>query len=887
MHWIAETWRRFAFVWRQSRFLGDLSEEMRAHLDEQIEELVASGMPAEEARLEAQRGFGNALLLRDESRDVWGFQWLETLLQDLRYGGRQLRRNPGFTAVAVVALALGIGANTAIFSVVNAVVLRPLPIHQPGRVVVVHDQFTRLGLPSIGVSVPDFADLSRRTDIFESTAVLSDRSFSLTGSGQPERLAAFLVNSAFFPLMGVKPLLGRWFFPSEDKPGASHVAIINEGLWRGAFGSDPKLIGKSITLDGENYTVVGIMPSSFQLPNMAPDLWAPLALTPAQLDPTKERGHQWLYMLARLRPTVTLAQAQTAMDSMARRFMREYPDNFPAHIGYGIKVVPLLADLIGNTGKFLFVLLAAVGFVLLIACANVANLTLARASTRSREMAVRVALGAGRVRIVRQLLTESVLLALIGGALGLLLALWGVDLLRTIGPKNVPRLNKADIDGTVLAFTAAIAVITGVLFGLAPGFEAFQSNLHETLKEGGRSGSAGVARERVRSLLVIGEFALTLVLLTGGVLMVESFVHLLEVNPGFDPQNVLTMQITLSDAQYSKPSQIAGFYDALLERVSHLPGVKAAGAVDVLPFSDFGNSGGFHIEGEPVRSGALLPHADVRRVMPGYFRTLRIPLRRGRAFTEPDAASSPNVAIIDDVLAKQYWPEQNPIGHRVAMASDSRSPQWYTVVGIVGNVRNRGFSAPRKGVLYFPLAQMPKLHMSLVIRTASNPEGIASAVRKVAASIDRQQPVYGVETMEQYVSESVSNQRLAVTLLAAFSVLALILAAVGIYGVISYFVSQRTHEIGIRVAMGARKSDVFRLVVGHGMVLAVAGVGIGIVGALALTRAMSSLLYGVSPTNLLTFAAVSLLLTGVGLLACYIPARRATKVDPIVALRYE
>lgn len=808
-----------------------------------------------------------------------------TILQDLRFGWRMLARNPGFTAVAIIALALGIGANTAIFSVVNAVVLRPLPIHQPGRVVAIHDHFTQIGLPSIGVSAPDFADISKRKDIFESTAVLSAHSFNLIGSGQPERLEGFQVSGQFFPLMGVKPILGRWFLPSEDKPGASHVAIISEGLWKGAFGSDAKLIGKSIALDGENYTVVGIMPASFRLPNMTPDVWTPLALTPAQLDPVKERDHQWLTMLARLRPSVTIAQAQTAMNGIAHRLMREYPNYFPAHIGYGIKVVQLLPDLIGNTGKFLFVLLAAVGFVLLIACANVANLMLARASARSREIAVRVALGAGRLRIMRQLLTESVLLALIGGALGLLIAVWGVDLLKTIGPKNVPRLNKADLDGVVLAFTAAVALLTGILFGLAPAFEASRSNLHETLKEGGRSGSASAGRQRIRSLLVIGEVALTLVLLVGGVLMIKSFAHLLDVNPGFDAHNVLTMQLALSPTQYSKPPQITGFYDALLDRVSHLPGVEAAGAVDVLPFSDRGNSGTFFIEGEPMRSGAIYPHADVRRVMPGFFRTLRVPLERGRIFTEADTASAPHVAIIDDVLAKTYWPKQNPIGHRVRMYSET--PEWYTVVGIVGNVRNRGFSAPRKGVLYFPLAQRPKQHMSLVIRTASSPESVADAVRQAVASIDPQQPVYDVKTMEQYVSESVSDQRLAVFLLAVFAGLALILAAVGIYGVISYSVSQRTHEIGIRMALGAQRRDILQMVLRQGLWLALLGAGAGILAALGLTRLMASILYGVKPSDPFTFVMVSLVLIAVALAACYIPARRAAKVDPMTALRYE
>lgn len=810
---------------------------------------------------------------------------MREMLQDLRFGWRMLAGNPGFTAVAIIALALGIGANTAIFSVVNAVALRPLPIHQPGRVVAVHERFTQIGLPSIGVSAPDFADISRLTNIFQNTAVLSSRNFNLTGAGRPERVNGFLVSRDFFQLIGVKPILGRWLLPSEDKPGAGRVAVLSEGLWKGAFGADPHIIGKTITLDGENFTVVGVMPASFDLPNMMPDLWTPLALTPAQLDPVKERDHQWLYMLARLRPGVTMVQAQTALNSVVSRLMREYPNFFPPHIGYGMNVVQLLPDLIGNTGKFLFVLLAAVGFVLLIACSNVANLMLARATARSREMAVRAALGAGRLRIVRQLLTESVLLAAIGGAIGLVLAVWGVELLKTIGPSNVPRLNKATVDGTVLAFTAVAALVAGILFGLVPALDASKPNLHETLKEGGRSGSAGAGRQRLRNLLVIGEVALTLVLLVGCFLMIESFNHLLNVNPGFDPHNVLTLQMTLPDTQYSKPAQITGFYNTLLNRVAHLPGVESAGAVDVLPFSQFGNSGSFNIEGQPPRAGLILPHADVRRIMPGFFSTLRVPLKRGRVFTDGDTASSLHVAIIDDVLAREYWPKQDPIGHRVAMISST--PQWYTVVGIVGNVRNRGFSAPRKGVLYFPLAQWPKTHMSLVIRTASDPGGIAGAVRQAVASIDRQQPVYGVKTMEQYVSESVTDQRLAVFLLAAFAALALILAAVGIYGVISYSVSQRTHEIGVRAALGAQQGDILKMVLRQGLWLALLGAGAGIVAALGLTQLMASVLYEVKPSDPLAFVVVAPVLIAVALLACYVPARRATKVDPTIALRHE
>jgi predicted permease len=803
---------------------------------------------------------------------------MSTLLQDLRFGWRQLAGNPGFTAIAVIALALGIGANTAIFSVVNAVILRPLPIHQPSRVVVIHDRFTKLGLPSIPVSAPDFVDLTRRKDIFANTAALAGGNDNLTSSSHPERLKDLVVSSGFFPLMGVKPLLGRWLLPSEDRPGADHVVVISEGLWKRVFGSDPKLVGKSITMDGEDYTVVGIMPSSFQLPQIETDLWTPLALTPAQLDPAKQHDHQWLYMLARLEPGVTIAQTQAVMNVISHRFMQQY--KIPPNIGYGISVVPLLTDLIGNTGKFLFLLLAAVGFVLLIACANVANLTLARASTRSREMAVRAALGANRLRIVRQLLTESLILASLGAVLGLWLAVWGVDLLKAIGPENVPRLHQAGIDTWVLAFTAAIALVTGILFGLAPALQSSNINLQESLKEGGRSGSAGVMRQRLRALLVIGEVALTLMLLAGSALMIKSFIRLLDANPCFDPHNVLTMQISLPSQRYSKESQITGFYESVLRRVSRLPGVMAAGAVQVLPFSGMLNAGDLNVEGRTYRP-AETPHPSFSAVMPGYFRAMRIPVREGRVFSASDLSESgPRVVTVDEALAKIAWRHSDPIGHRVSL--DGKS--WFTVVGVVGSVKVRGFSGPQKGTLYIP---RPSSYMSLVIRTASARLPIVQAVRHAVASVDAQQPVFGVEAMDQYISESVSDQRVAAFLLGIFAALALLLAAIGIYGVISYAVTQRTHEIGIRMALGASKQDVLRLVLRQSITLTLVGVGIGIVAALGLTRLMASLLYQVKPTDPATYLAVSVVLVTVALAASYIPARRAMKVNPVEALRYE
>lgn len=814
---------------------------------------------------------------------------MSMLLQDLKYGTRALARSPGFAAVAIITLALGIGANTAIFSVVNAVVLNPLPFHDPGRVVAVHERYTQLGLARIGVSGPDFEDIGRREDVFARTAVMTGASFDLAGAGRPEHLDGLLVSGGFFPLFGVRPIAGRWLLPSDDQPGASHAVVISEGLWRSAFGSNANVPGRGITLNGQTYTVVGVMPASFRVGSDNTDAWAPLALTPAQLDPVKERGHQWLYMVARLQPGVTLARAQAALDSVTRQFMRQYPNEFPPKIGFGIRAVPLSADLIGKTGTYLFVLLAAVGFVLLIACANVANLMLGRTSARSKEIAVRTALGATRGRIVRQVLTESVLLAVAGGALGLWIGVWGVYGLKAIARNQVPRLSEAGMDGHVLLFTAAVALLAAILFGLTPALRASGADLHESLKEGGRTESAGAARQRLRSLLVISEVSLTLVLLAGAVLMMKSLVRLLEVNPGFDPHHVLTLRVSLPASRYSTPSRITAFYEEVLKRAAALPGVKAAGGVSELPFSNRVSSGSFRIEGRPFSSGVVLPHADAREVTPGFFTALRIPLRQGRTFSDGDTATAPKVAVVDDVLAQTYWPKQNPIGERVMfpLGPNANGGTWYRVVGIVGNVRNRGFSAPRKGVLYFPEAQRPFLSLSLVIRTGSLPAKIANAVRAVVAGVDSEQPVYEVKTMDQYVSGSVSDHRLDVFLLGIFALLALTLAAVGIYGVISYDVTQRTREIGIRMALGAHRRDVLRLVLQKGTRLALIGAGIGVGVSVTLMRFMTALLYGVKPADPETLIAASIVLVAVALLACYIPARRATKVDPVVALRHE
>jgi putative ABC transport system permease protein len=814
---------------------------------------------------------------------------MEIFWKDVRYTLRILRSHLGFTTVAVIALALGIGANTAIFSVVNGVLLRPLPIADPDRVVVVHERFTAIGLPSIGVSAPDFVDIGALKDVFESTAVVSGDNYNLTGADKPERLNGVTVTSEFFQLLGVKPILGRWLLPEEDKPGANRSIVLAHGVWKRLFASDPNIIGKQVSLNGQNFAVVGVMPASFIIPFARTDLWTPLALTQSQMDPVAERGHQWLFMLARLKPGVSVEKGQSALNILAKRNAEKYPNNFPAQIGWGIFITPILQDIVGNTERALAVLLAAVGLVLLIACANVANLMLARASSRYREIAIRTALGAGRMRIIRQLLTECVILALIGGGLGLLFAVWGVDALRRLGPTNLPRLADITIDGWVLGFTFAVSCVAGLLFGLAPALQSARSNVHESLKEGGRGGAtAGTHRQRIRGLLVVSEVALAMVLLVAAGLLIRSFTRLIEVHPGFDPHNVLTMQLSLPQSKYAKAPQVAAFYQQLLERIASLPGVEAAGATSGLPLSGSGqSSGSFTIQGRVPTKGDPAPHADQRIIAPDYFRAMHIPLLRGRYISDSDGASAPQVVVIDDVLAKTYWPGQDPLGRKVTQNDPQKGP-FQTVVGIVANVQHRALDVAPKGVMYYPHAQSVAANMmSLVVRTRGEPTTLAAAIRGEVQAIDPNQPVYEIKTMDQYLTESVAANRFSVQLLALFAGVALVLAAVGIYGVMSYSVTQKTHEIGIRMALGARQADVLREVVGKGMSLVLAGVGAGLVCAAIVTRLMSSLLFGVSATDPLTFAAVAIVLSAVAMLACYVPARRATRVDPVVALRYE
>ncbi len=806
---------------------------------------------------------------------------METLWQDLRYGARMLTRNPGFTAVAVLTLALGIGANTALFSVIDAVLLRPLPYADSDELVVVwesHDGERN------SISIPNFDDWRDQNRVFSHIALFRGRNYNLTGTDQPERLRAGVASGSFFRLLGVEPLLGRAFQPKDDRAGAERVVVLSYGLWHRRFASDPAVVGQAITLDGDLHTVIGVMPPGFRHPDIdRAQMWLPVSFDTQYMLARESRGNHSYQAVARLAPGVSLPQARAEMQTIARRLEQDHPDS---NTGTGALVFPLLEELVENVRPALLVLLAGVGLVLLIACANLTNLLLARAAGREKEIAIRAALGAGRTRLLRQLLTESLLLAVLGGLLGVLLALWGVDLLVRLAPGNIPRLEQVGINAPVLGFTLLLSLATGLFFGLAPALQSSRPDLHHSLKEGGRT-SAAAGRRRLRSLLVVAEVALSLMLLIGAGLLLRSFVRLLDVNLGFQPANVLTARVSLPDAAYPEDEDVAAFQQEVLRRLESLPGVHSAGLVTPLPLSGAQIAVGITIEGKPEPPPGEGPYARFRSVGGDYFRTLGIPLLRGRAFTSADTQAAPRVAVINQTLARLNWPGEDPLGKRVAIGDPAEGAPWRTVVGLVPDVKYRSLEHEPEPEMYVPGAQSPMDWIYFVVRTEGDPVSLAPALRQQIASLDPNLPVFAVGTLEQLVTRSVGQRRFTMLLLGSFAALALLLAVVGIYGVMSYAVSRRTHEIGIRVALGAQRDDILKLVGGQGMALALLGVGLGLAGAFAVTRFLSSLLFGITPTDPLTFAGVAFVLAAVALLACYLPARRATRVDPMVALRYE
>jgi len=812
---------------------------------------------------------------------------MSTLLEDLRYALRLFRKTPGFTAVAVFALALGIGANTAIFSVVDAVLLRPLPYKDPSRLVKVWTRFEGIGLPNNRnwVSAPEFMDFRALGKSFSHIAAISGDTANVSAGGVPERVEAALVSPSFFPLLGVEAQRGRVFLSEEDQPGRDNVVLLGDGLWRRRFGADPNVVGRKLTISGRSFLVVGILPPGFRYPAEA-EIWAPLAFSNDDLSPGS-RGSHGLEVLARIKPELSLAQAHADMDAVARRMQELHPEYPYRQYGFGLIITPLLEEMVGDTKTALGILMGAVGLVLLIACANVANLLVARASTREREIAIRTAVGAGRWRIVRQLLTESVILGLGGGAAGLLLAQWGLRMLATIGAASFPRVADARLNGFVLAFTMLISIGTGLLFGLAPALQISHVT-HEALKEGGRGTTAGRVSERMRRMLVVLEIAWSLVLLAGSGLLLKSFARLMDVDPGFRPEGVLTMRLSLPDAKYPKEPQVRAFYREVVERVAKLPGVEAAGLVSALPLSGTGGSGTTTVDSRAVSGPDASPEADWRPVTPGYFKALGISLVGGRYFEDRDTETSAPVAIVDETLARTYWPNEDAVGKRLKRGGAASTNPWMTIVGVVRHVRYRTLEAQSRVTLYWPHAQNPYSSMSLALRTSSpEPSALAATVQREILAIDPDQPVYKVRTMGELMADSVARRRFAMLLLALFAVVALVLAAVGIYGVMSFSVTQRAHEMGIRLALGASRGSVFRLILGQSLSLTLAGVALGLAGSLVMAGLISSLLFNVKPRDPLTFSLVAVLLSLVALMASYLPARKATKVDPVVSLRYE
>ena len=804
-----------------------------------------------------------------------------TLWQDVRYGARMLAKRKGFTLVAVSALALGVGANTAIFSVVNAVVLRPLPFADPDRLVKIYVTDARRGVTKYPASYLNFADWRAQNTSFEAIAAHASTGAAVRVGELPESVEGVYVSADLFRALGARPLMGRALLPEDEAPG-SRVVVVSHEMWRKRFNSDPGIVGRQVAFDGEPTTVVGVMPEGFRFPVevVGPEYWQPLD---PKSEANLERGQNYLSVFGRLKPGVTPAQAQAEMATIAARLEQQHAEE---NAGRGVNLVPLHEDIVGDVRPALLVLLGAVGCVLLIACANVANLTLARAASRSREIAVRSALGASRWRVARQLLTESLLLSLVGGLAGLLLALWGVEALAAAIPADIPRAAEIGIDPAVLLFTLGVALLTGVVFGLAPALRASKSDLNESLKEGSRGSTEGFRGNRLRGLLVVFEVALSLVLLVGAGLLIRSFFELRAVRPGFDPQNLLTAGIGLPPNKYGDEASQAAFFKQVLERVAHLPGVKSVGGIEPLPMSGNNWSTAVTVDGRPAPPPGQRQRTQTRVVSPDYFRAMGIPLLRGRFITEQDTAESPKVVVVSESFARQVFPGEEAVGKRV---KPTLAPNFMAeIVGVVGDVKHGALDEAVTPELYASYRQAPQPFLALVVRAEpAVTAGLTNSVREAVLQVDPNQPLYNVKTMEELLSDSVARRRFNMALLAVFAGIALALAAVGVFGVMSYSVTRRTHEIGIRVALGAQRRDVVRLIVGQGMALVGAGVALGLACALALSRLIAGLLYGVSASDPVIYSAVALTLAAVALAACYLPARRATRVDPMIALRHE
>jgi predicted permease len=905
--WKDEIRRRLAPLRLPAHREASLTEELGQHLDDHYRDLVAAGMPDAEARSTALAGIERHELMRELRRveapvraeppiaDTGSGRIAAGLLQDLRYATRMLRRRPGFTAVAVLTLALGIGANTAVFSIVNAVLLRPPPYAQPERLVKIWGRYSKEGIPQNWISEPEWWDMREALRSFSSMAAYATGGgANLTRDGsQPLRVTTTVATAGLFPLLGVQPLLGRVFTAEDDQPGRDRVVVLDYGFWTSQLAGDRSAVGRTIQLNGQAYTVIGVLPRGFAFGGDA-ELWLPLGLDRAK---PNGRGSHYLEVIARLAPGVSLAQAGAELDGFVGRMATQYPRNYGPDTGFGMFLRPLGEEVVGDVRAALIVVFTAVAIVLLMACINLANLLLARSSARSREMGVRAALGAGRLRLVRQLVTESVLVAIVGGACGVLLALWGTGALAAVTQKVLPATSPIAVDGRVLAYAAGVSILTGILFGLAPAWQLSSPHIYEALKDAARESSAAYGH-RLRSVLVVAEIAVALVLLVAAGLMVRSLQHLLDVSPGFQPQHLLTARVSLPASAYKDEEATSVFYRDLVRRLAALPGVQAAGITSLLPMSGNSSSGSTFVQqtpiaGLPVFDPFKAPYleADQRGVTPDFFKAMRIALVRGRFFTAADTATAPPVAIVDEDFARRLWPGRDPIGQQIATGavpnSNPPAPLWRTVVGVVGHVKNDSLDREGREQVYVPDGQrgFRMGNAYLALRAAVDPTALAAMVRRQVHALDPSLPVFEVRTMDDRLAESVAPRRFNMLLLVGFGVLALALAVVGTYGVIAYSVSQRTQEIGIRMALGATGRDVLGMVLAGALRLAAIGVAIGVLLAAAATRLLSSLLFGVRTTDPVTFGATAAILLAAAVTAAYLPARRATRVDPMAALR--
>jgi putative ABC transport system permease protein len=869
---------------RRSAVERELGSEVRFHLERQVEENLAAGMSPQEARRAAVREFGGVEQVKEDCRDTHRANYVENLIKDIRYGFRMFRKSPSFTFFAVAVLALGIAANSAIFSIADAILVRPLPYRDASRLVMVWEEASAYGFPKDTPAPGNFSDWKSRNQVFEDVAALPYGGyFNLTGNGTPEQLDGKKVTANLFPLMGVSPALGRDFRPEDDVPGAPHVAILSHGLWLRRFGGDPQIVGREISLNYQKCTVVGVMARGVQFPDSKTEIWIPAQFTKELL---ADHGSHYLSVLARLKPGVSLKTANANLATIASELEKEHPDS---NAKVGAFAVPLREEIAGDVRPAILMLVGAVCFVLLIACANVANLLLSRAAGRRRELAMRLALGATRGRVIQQMLTESILLALFAGAVGLLLSVWGTKFLAALIPAGIAPMMSTGVDGRVLLFTLAISLGTGILFGIIPASRVSQFQLTFSLKQSGAQGGVGSGGHRLRDALVICEVALAIVLLAGAALLIRSLQNLYHLDPGFRADHVLVMRTSLPRPKYEAFVRRTAFFDQVLAKVGSLPGVVAAGYTTWVPLTNEGGATSITIEGKPEPAPGNLLIPNVRIISRDYILALRMKLIEGRPFEQSDAAEKLPVALINQTLARNYWAGENPIGKRFKRGTYKENSPWITVVGIVGDVHQAGLDLPARAEMYLPYQQQnfgyePEY---LAVRTTGDPIALAEIVRQQIWSVDKEQPVAGVMPLEDLVDENLASRRMQASLLSGFAALALLLVTLGIYAVLSFAVTQRTQEIGVRVAMGAQPRDVLRMIFSQGFKLFLIGAAIGLVAALALSRALVHLLFGVSAYDPASFALVTILLAAVALLACYVPARRATRVDPLIALRYE